>query len=855
MRALALFLSAALLLSSTLLRAEESPPVVGDFGNPDRIVVRGATTFAPAEIVRELFTDLDLANAAYPTAPLEDFQRTISEKAISGYKTAGFAEATAETRPDAGLSKLVLTIVEGPRYLAGAVEVCGLPEADADWLREELTAQPRELDDAEDKEPSRRRKRLRWRPGKPADCAEETLVRLRENVHDLLLERGLVLPEFTLLPRLDRESHTATLEVAVTNPGSPAVLDEILISGNKGNSREDLLGFLGLTPGMQYKGDLCDQMEKKLLRTGRFINTSVHLIKPSAPGDQLAVKIQLKEYANAPPLREALAREDEALIKLSEWLRAFSKGEEELLIMLDGQTMSGELVVNPRSGILLVVQETAKSGERLGPPFAFALVVANDCVGLYSGKRQVQFSIPGLRTRLEAKIEFGIHGKPPEADPKSSLGFGIGVLPRSTRRQHVEVKFKDTPLTMLALAYDERPRFSWNGNQLTVTYGKKRLILDGLSGQLISFTSTEPGSPKWIRCTGEFARRVEEIQKAAAAFPNLADDRKPLTAPLCFLCDEIATWLPGADREGVSALRRLLGLGSLQPLDRYLGEAPAKSGTAFRLPPPVVAFDPTDEIVPGDLVAFSYLFNEWVNAFLPRGSWIERLLREELLAFAGKSRHFHEEISRQSSSPDAGPLRYLTMARTLRIFGMSSTASRCAHEGRRHMEAEAFWRDCKCLLDPSTLIGACLTSTVDALGQLDEKEMTALCSTLVRAQYFAEANRDELAAALTKLSTSLARRPREEVLHELLDMSWRSGLKDGVDRELQRLGRTGSKTPAKLEAEKPRADTSKTTSGPGQDSSKGATDKKADDNHPFTPLSPFGAVSKGKAKLSEKRYR
>lgn len=65
MRPLTLFVSAVLFTLS--VAAEESPPLVGDLGNPDQVVVVGATTFTAGEIVNELFADLDVVNAAYPT--------------------------------------------------------------------------------------------------------------------------------------------------------------------------------------------------------------------------------------------------------------------------------------------------------------------------------------------------------------------------------------------------------------------------------------------------------------------------------------------------------------------------------------------------------------------------------------------------------------------------------------------------------------------------------------------------------------------------------------------------------------------------------------------------------------------
>jgi hypothetical protein len=211
--------------------ADEPWPVVGDLGSPDRLVVEGAQTFSPAEIVRELLGDLDVANAAYPTAPLDEFRRTIAEKTVAGYKSEGFAEATAETRLDDTLGKLVLTIVEGPRYIASEVHVSGLPQADADWLRDELTARAEELNDdrvsTAPPRPGARRKMARWPIGKPAWCADESFLALHRQIVDLFLDRSLIFPEFTIAAQLNRELHTAALAVIFTDRGQPALLDKI----------------------------------------------------------------------------------------------------------------------------------------------------------------------------------------------------------------------------------------------------------------------------------------------------------------------------------------------------------------------------------------------------------------------------------------------------------------------------------------------------------------------------------------------------------------------------------------------------------------------------------------------------
>lgn len=140
MRVPKLLTFAVLALAAGRSCAEESAVPVGDFGDSEKIAVRGAIAFAESTIVRELLANIDVVRAADPASPLEEFERVLREKTVAAYRHSGFAKATAQTRLDEQLGQLVLTIAEGPCYLAGEIEISGLPEAGAAWLRDKLAA-------------------------------------------------------------------------------------------------------------------------------------------------------------------------------------------------------------------------------------------------------------------------------------------------------------------------------------------------------------------------------------------------------------------------------------------------------------------------------------------------------------------------------------------------------------------------------------------------------------------------------------------------------------------------------------------------------------------------------------------
>lgn len=86
-----------------------------------------------------------------------------------------------------------------------------------------------------------------------------------------------------------------------------------------------------------------------------------------------------------------------------------------------------ELVASPRSGVLIVFRETKESDDHAASPFALAILISDDCLGLYSAKRKLQFAVPGFRTKLEAKLELTLHGEPSQNEEKAEVSFGLGA--------------------------------------------------------------------------------------------------------------------------------------------------------------------------------------------------------------------------------------------------------------------------------------------------------------------------------------------------------------------------------------------------------------------------------------------
>jgi hypothetical protein len=839
MRAFALFVSAGVVLSAALAAAQE-PPEVGDLGNPDQIVVEGAKTFAPADIINKLLADLDVIDAAYPTAPLAEFEQTLTEKLLTGYRDNGFAEATAETRLDESLGKLVLTIVEGPRYVASAVHVSGLPEADAEWLRRELSDQPHEPGATAKTPPGPgvSQKALRWPVGKPAWCAN-LFQRWHKQIEHLLVDRGLVLTEFSMGVQLDRKHHTATLEVVFTDAGQPAVVGEIRITGNKANSREDILKFLDLTPGMAYAEGLCERVAEKLVRSGRFIKSSVRLIKPKAPGERLVIAIEVSEYDKAPLLRETLSKGEAALIKVGAWAAGFDQGKEELLWRTKGDGMELEIVVAPQSRIVAMLRELPVKDRKIPELFAVAMVVDRDHLSLYSAKRRRQVTLPARFSHSVATLALNFRHESPAHNQVASVGLGFGLKSRAKRSPFVEVKLNSSPVSLLALAHHDRWKMSWNNGLLSLDRKDEQLLIDPVSGRPVKMRAKASTEVTTV-AAGEFERRVREIDAVGAMYPNDADVDRPATSVLDFVCTEAATLAPESIRKKVDVVHHLLDAGLLLPLERRLGAARSADEVGFSIPT-------ADEDLPSDIDdprSILHLLAQYlrpVELLVPRGSWPDRLAREAVLVLYGKSRHLHQEIAWQVSSPDAGPLRYAGVALTSALGGLEVAATRYGREGLNRLSPDLFHKDCECLLDPAGLAGECVANTCHALGQLDEDEAATVCEGLVLAGMIAETGRDKLAACLAKLRAEAAEGPRQETMYELLDVLWLTKFKDLAERGLRWMANLKTRELVN----KPDA---KTTSPDGANDKTGG-------NGVFQPGFRINSANKGQAKPSTNRYR
>jgi hypothetical protein len=184
--------------------------------------------------------------------------------------------------------------------------VTGAKAIDAAWLAAELketTERPsnRSTDTDEDAP--------HWPIGKPAWFDSVSLDWLHKRVAELVNERYPSCPHFTVKAVPEVENGVAVLVIEFSNDEGPVTIGEIEVEGNSRNSREDLLAFLEVRPGMLLTHEVMDRIDDRLANCGRFISSSCTVEPPAENSASTTLLISVTEYDQAPASRPApLAR-------------------------------------------------------------------------------------------------------------------------------------------------------------------------------------------------------------------------------------------------------------------------------------------------------------------------------------------------------------------------------------------------------------------------------------------------------------------------------------------------------------------------------------------------------------------
>lgn len=761
---------------------------VGKLGHPSRLAVEGAKTFSADEIRDELFDDLDIVAASEKNAPLQKLKALIAEKIVGGYHCAGFPDTGVTVAVDD--NHLKVTIYEGDRFTNGDVRVIGARAIDAERIKKELT--PPDIASG---------KRAWWPVAKHASFNTEFVDWLSSKIADVAADQGYYRAKLKVVIEPDRSTKTATLNLVVLDEGEPATLGDIEFTGNEMHSRDELLSYLAVDPQQPLTRELRQRLERRLRLSGRFLSVGWKLGEPANRDGDWRPRLSLAEYALAPPLNEPLTREEAALLKLVEWVENFHESDQELIVRVPRANIT--MIFAPRRGLLVLLEPPREAPAQTAPAgFLKAMAMAEERIGLYSLSQRRKLDAAPPPTPLVGNATLVLIDGGKSLSGRGSIMAGIGLRSAtSSARRHVQMRLNLTASAALSVVRTHEAKTDWEGDVVCFEWMHRRMRVNSLTGQLIEYIvdkaegvdgttdADDPWTPHITVGSGQFERRLAEIEKASAEWPNAADGRRPLSAVGEFVCEELKH-LDAKSERGYEAIGKLLAHGFAAPFDELICQACQPHDEGFAIPFPYFWFkyESMSQMI-GLLPKFARAWGIPVgNRLFSRESWMNSIWQSGVSMLAARRNEAADDLSAQPAE-NRGVICAWASAEILHAAGLDSLSQLCARRGLRRLPREAFDDDCSDVLSDGGLVGKSLLQMTSAARQLDADDRKALVELLTRLEVLDGPHSALLEQCLAALCANGEKSPVEDAI-DALNVLWAAGLSDWMQQRLEYLMET-----------------------------------------------------------------
>jgi len=785
-------------------------PQVGNLREFDRWDFHGNATFSARGLWTGLNTTFDFPELLHPLAPREVFLAAIESHLRLGYQHCGFPNAQVAASYDANADRVSVLIQEGARYLSGPVEVIGAQKMPMERIVKSLTetnastgALPlpfQFLDNA----PANRSAATGtnnsniWSEGQPAQFDNLSLQSLCDRVKNTLAECGFYRSRFSLQVVTNAATRTATLQVKIAEEGPPATIDQIEVVGNKKNSREALLTYLDLKPGMKYTSDLAASINDRLYHSARFLTNSVLASAPDDAG-RLKLTINVLENNDSPPLTEKFKPTEETLLKAREWLAQLGNTRDEAVISVSGYSEAAltlQCILAPHRGLLVLENETVSGTNRL----RHALVASSSEIALYVPRLQQKYLTRFSTEQFKSYIT--VETSAPGADGNTAnltIGAGFESLDERTNMPPYALSMSLAPAAFVRLA-DPKKRTSWFAdNELICSNANSVLKLDARTGRLIGFTfksgeSSHAGLDLHFEPEA-FESACSQIEQAGAGFTNVCRTNAPFSSAIGFLGSELVQLpmvesylnaiLPKATGAQIPALLRQLGnedLFEALTIFKELEETTNATAEGFQIPQQPKAQPDHDGFMQTELAAISQGVLVFGDKIFPPRSWPEILLRDSALLFRGQTTYLPADMTEISASPETGPIGCLASARLLKAVE-PFTAKKIAQRGLQQISMDAFRRDYQVLLDEHYLAGQFAAQVATTLSHFNESQLGVLTMVMSKAQV------KFIQDCAQQVRTAKPGQPLVETIAPALDVYWNTELKQKIADQLKQIAR------------------------------------------------------------------
>ncbi len=770
------------------------PKTTGQLGDPDRLMFYGNETFSADQIVDGLVMNPVFLLSSHPVAPFAEYMEVIKTKVKAGYRSAGFADADAIVRYDEFTGRILVRIKEGPRYISADISLEGAPEPVKEAIIKGLANEAAKVSsNGGAPEQTSTDKKPLWFHGKPADFSQLHLKALKFKIRFILSEEGYFFPWVDVDVVAGEDKKTARLVVKVQDMGPQGIIDEITIDGNTKNSREEILDYLGLKPGMNFNSKVVARTERLLRDSARFLQYKISPHPEFSKEAKLKLHIEVKEYEYAPPLGQECSRLQKTMLGLCDYLSRWQDGGDDIVVTYRKDVLQSrevdrlEMVISPKKGILLLAWQDAQAGDS---PLLAAILVGPDEVALYSPKHGKKIALSAFSRTIQ--LSFGMQCDPDEkAERPFSVSLAGGIsLESSDVPYRLTVNLDPIVFMSAAHLYESGERgdsFSYEDDVLICRNEDFQVKIDAATSRPLELQyESSKGSFVITTDACAFDKGMAAIDKASAEYVNVLDGEKPFSSMLSlavegYIRGKIGRSPSEADscRQGPSPQQVAEVVGKIIPPS--LGEIFSGMGyehdDTFSVPYDLMSGgnNPMSNLVAG----FAAMAFRFTNDFFAQGSWPWTLSRETVFILGGMGKYSLAELGRIYESEEMGPLGYLTAAKVLSQIS-PRFGGRFAAKGLSRMSVEAFRKDVCVFLEGDSKLARCLIETAQALRGLDDAERDALL--LVFGAEQAEVIGRSIDVLRKDKST-----PVKEAIPAACDELWREFLQKRVEAALRKL--------------------------------------------------------------------
>ncbi len=783
----------------------EVPKLVGDLGGSQQLLFVGQKTFTEQELRDGVGSNLELNVAGHPHAELGSFLKTLRKNVHDGYLHAGFPHARVDVEYDETRSAVVVTIDEGSRYSSGDIEIDGavmIPkERISDYLTSRRPKRSRQYDSEKRLAPeppytteisrSENSKPL-WHVGQPASFSASYLRSTEKSLREQFRELGYFDPVFSLQIRPE-ENGTAALVLTIGEEGPQSFLGEIHISGNKKNSREDIIHLLELVDGMPLNSNLTTEMIQKLRASARFLKQSVQVCPPFVAGGKSTLKVVVCENDGAPPLVEEFSPLEQAAVRVAKWFDGLSHSNEDVLIEYqwtpksEGDADAGSAAKSWAYFVRTVISPARREGlvtfRVMQLPdvvmFEGTLNVRRNRLVFDSGNSKIRCELATSNNYFIAQAMITTNPPTKKGETRRFMvGCGMGTTYSGGKSALQTVC---DPAAVIGGTTNLVDRLSFDGPELIYVDGDAKCRFDAQSGRLIDVSGTwnvEGAAEIKVQIAdGLYDQELGRREQAATDRELFHLDESPFAAIVAFF--ENSLKLSSIDRSSLQPSQlmevatRWRELERLNPFLEPLEDRPEEnsSNPAFFIP-----------YATESLSGLGQLFQTvlpLVSQITPEHSWAWTISREFAFIVMGQAPYHQAVVGSLLQSEQTGPLAHLLGAYAFGFFS-PQLRTEFARRGLEKLDVHDFQQDYLPFLRADTLSGKLLSRLGPLLQDCREQEIEQLVGLLPLEP---GNERDAVMRALSHFPQH-PEHQSEHVLSMALDELWEPLLKSPVEKLL-----------------------------------------------------------------------